>query len=263
MSAVLEVRNLHKRFGENYVLRDISFSAQAGELIGYIGPNGAGKSTTVKIILGLLEADIGEVLIHGAPIDPSDSAYKRSIGYVPETSTLYDTLTLREYVHFTGKLYSLSNELIRLRSEPMIEILDLADSMDKRLGAFSKGMRQKTLIITSLLHNPEILFWDEPLTGLDANSVLVIKGIMSRLAEQGKVIFYSSHVMETVERLSQRILLLNEGKILADGTLQEIRGNTDVSLETFFNEITGFTQHDEMAEQFVDAMLQGSDHETR
>ena len=254
MHTILEVRGLYKRFGQQEVLRDISFSVGPGEIIGYIGPNGAGKSTTVKIILGLLEADAGEVLLKGQAIDPADSTYKRMIGYVPETAALYDTLTLREYIHFTGKLYGLSAEQINSRSLPMLEIMDLDDSLDKRLGAFSKGMRQKTLIITSLLHSPDVLFWDEPLNGLDANSVLVIKEIMARLAAQGKTIFYSSHIMETVEKLSQRILLLNEGRILADGTLQQIRGNTDVSLETFFNEVTGFTEHAELADRFVAAV---------
>lgn len=254
MNTILEVRGLYKSFGRQEVLRDINFAVQPGEIIGYIGPNGAGKSTTVKIILGLLDADSGEVLIKGQPINPEDSDYKRMIGYVPESSALYDTLTLREYVNFTGKLYGLSSDLINARATPMLEIMELGDSLDKRLGAFSKGMRQKTLIITSLLHNPDVLFWDEPLNGLDANSVLVIKEIMARLADQGKSIFYSSHIMETVEKLSQRILLLNDGRILADGTLQQIRGNTDVSLETFFNEVTGFTEHGQLADRFVAAV---------
>lgn len=258
MEPIIEVEGLNKRFGSQQVLTDVSFAVHPGEIIGYIGPNGAGKSTTVKIILGLLPADSGSVRIKGKRIDPSDASYKRMIGYVPEASTLYDTLTLREYIIFTGKLYGLSEEEITARATPMCEVMDLTDALDKRLGAFSKGMRQKTLIITSLLHNPDILFWDEPLSGLDANSVLVIKEIMVKLAEQGKAIFYSSHIMETVERLSPRIIMLDQGIIIADGKLGELSGDPSVSLEDFFNRVTGFTDHEAMADRFVDAVTGGA-----
>lgn len=257
MDTILEVRHLHKAFGQQQVLKDISFQVTPGEIIGYIGPNGAGKSTTVKIILGLLEADSGDVLIKGQAINLQDASYKRMIGYVPEAAALYETLSLREYLLFTGRLYGLTEATILARVEPMLEVLQLEDALDKRLGAFSKGMRQKTLIMTSLLHDPDLLFWDEPLNGLDANSVQVIKAIMVKLAQEGKSIFYSSHIMDTVERISPRIIMLNDGYIIADGSMDQIRGDSDETLEGFFNKVTGFTNYDALATTFVEAMKRG------
>ncbi len=251
MNPILELRQVNKFFGEHHVLKDISFQVMPGELIGYIGPNGAGKSTTVKIVLGLLAPDSGEVLFEGVPVTGDDVSYKAKIGYVPEQTALYDTLTLREYIMFTGLLYGMNDNLIKRRSESMLASFELEDALDKRLGAFSKGMRQKALILCSLLHDPDLLFWDEPLSGLDANTVLLVKEIMLKLAEMGKALFYSSHNMDTVEKLSQRILLLNEGRIIADGSLADISGSATTSLEDFFSQVTGFTDHDRLAAQFL------------
>lgn len=259
MNPILELRQVNKRFGDQHVLKDISFKVMPGELIGYIGPNGAGKSTTVKIVLGLLQANSGEVLFEGAPISPFDASYKAKIGYVPEQTALYDTLTLREYITFTGRLYGMDDALIESRSTPMLESFDLVNALDKRLGAFSKGMRQKTLIICSLLHDPDLLFWDEPLSGLDANTVLLVKEIMLRLSKRGKALFYSSHNMDTVEKISQRILLLNEGHIIADGSLEEISGSQTTSLESFFNQVTGFTEHEIYADWFFAGLPERSE----
>lgn len=251
---LLELKNVWKSFGDKDVLKGISFSVQEGEIIGYIGPNGAGKSTTVKLILGLLELDQGDIFLRGQRITTEDVTYKSQIGYVPEQTSIYETLTLEEYILFSGQLYGLSQETIMHRAKPMLEIFELEDSRDKLLGSFSKGMRQKTLIIASLIHNPRLIFWDEPLSGLDANTVLLVKEIMLKLSMQGKTIFYSSHNMDTVEKLSHRIVLLNDGEIIANGTLEEIQGAESRSLELFFNEVTGFTQHDAKAKQFVQAL---------
>lgn len=254
MNPILELRHVHKSFGDRQVLDDISFQVMPGELIGYIGPNGAGKSTTVKIVLGLLAADSGEVLFEGAPITGSDTRYKAKIGYVPEQTALYDTLTLREYILFTGRLYGMPDDLIQHRSESLLAGFQLEDVLDRRMGAFSKGMRQKSLILCSLLHDPDLLFWDEPLSGLDANTVLLVKEMMLRLSEMGKALFYSSHHMDTVEKVSQRILLLNNGRIIADGSLAEISGSTTTSLEAFFNQVTGCTDYEQAARQLLSGL---------
>lgn len=257
MHPILELRNVNKSFGDQAVLKDISFKVMPGELIGYIGPNGAGKSTTVKIVLGLLAADSGEILFEGKPISAEDVSYKGKIGYVPEQTALYDTLTLREYILFTGRLYGMEDALIKRRSEPMLESFEITEALDKRLGAFSKGMRQKTLILCSLLHDPDLLFWDEPLSGLDANTVLLVKEIMLKLSDMGKALFYSSHNMDTVEKISQRIMLLNEGHIIADGSLEDISGSATTSLEAFFNQVTGYTEHEQLAEAFLSSLEGG------
>ena len=258
MQPILELRNVNKSFGDQHVLKDISFQVKPGELIGYIGPNGAGKSTTVKIVLGLLSPDSGDVIFEGIPITDEDVSYKAKIGYVPEQTALYDTLTLREYLIFTGRLYGMSDEMIKHRSTSMLESFELEDALDKRLGAFSKGMRQKTLILCSLLHDPDLLFWDEPLSGLDANTVLLVKEIMLKLSAMGKALFYSSHNMDTVERISRRIMLLNEGYIIADGSLEEISGSATTSLEAFFNQVTGFTEHEQLAARFLSGLARGN-----
>ncbi|SEK51398.1 ABC-2 type transport system ATP-binding protein [Carnobacterium iners] len=254
MLPILEIKNLRKSFGSNEVLKGVDFAVYPGEIIGYIGTNGAGKSTTVKMILGLMKPDAGEIIIFGEPLDGNETNYKAQIGYVPENADLYETLTAHEYFLFVGQLYGLEETLIQKRSLAMMTALKIEKAFHNRLSTFSKGMRQKVLIISSLLHNPTILFWDEPLNGLDANSVLVIKEILAQLKAEGKTIFYSSHIMDTVEKLSDRILILNNGKIVADGPFNEIRHEAEGTLEELFNELTGFDEHFQLAEDFLEAM---------
>ncbi|EXJ22691.1 ABC transporter ATP-binding protein [Alkalibacterium sp. AK22] len=261
MEPILEIIDLRKQFDGTPVLKGVSFSVKPGEIVGYIGPNGAGKSTTVKIILGMLSKDAGEVRLFGQPLDQSDVAYKARIGYVPENAELYDTLTAKEYLLFIGELYGLEETVIMSKTEKMMEALGIREAMNRRLASFSKGMRQKVLIISSLLHDPDILFWDEPLSGLDANSVQIIKELLWKLKQDGKTIFYSSHVMDTVEKLSDRILILNDGAVAADGTFEELKQEADGTLEQLFNTLTGFDQHAALAEDFLLAMKGEAPHD--
>lgn len=254
MESILEINQLVKQFDGKVVLKEVTFAVQPGEIIGYIGPNGAGKSTTVKIILGMLEKDGGSIKIFGEPIESKDVSYKSRIGYVPENADLYETLTAREYLLFIGELYGMKEEDILTKSEQMMGALGIKEALNSRLSSFSKGMRQKVLIISSLMHNPDILFWDEPLSGLDANSVQVIKELLWKLKKDGKTIFYSSHVMDTVEKLSDRILILNDGEVVADGPFEELKEEADGTLEQLFNTLTGFDQHGLLADQFLQAM---------
>lgn len=258
MEPILELREVRKSFGGNTVLKGVNFSVHPGEIIGYIGPNGAGKSTTVKIILGMLQQDAGEILLFGKPITSSDDTYKTKIGYVPENAELYETLSAEEYLLFVGRLYGLEEEVVRHKSLEMMRILGIESAFKNRLSSFSKGMRQKVLIISSLLHNPDILFWDEPLNGLDANSVQIIKEILIALKEDGKTIFYSSHIMDTVEKLSDRIMILNEGTVVADGPFEALQQEADGTLEQLFNQLTGFNEHAELAQSFMSALKGGT-----
>ncbi|WP_334076824.1 ABC transporter ATP-binding protein [Paenibacillus sanfengchensis] len=249
---IITMRDLRMRFGEKYVLNGIDLDVHPGQIIGYIGPNGAGKSTTVKIMLGLVEGYAGEVRILGASPKDGGVEYKKRIGYVPETAEIYDTLTAREYLTFIGELYGLPGELAERKARRLMEQFGLKDVFNVRIATFSKGMKQKVLLISSLLHNPDILFLDEPLSGLDANSVMVVKEILARLAAQGKTVFYSSHIMDVVEKISHRIILLDGGRIVADGSFEELKGQgREGSLEQVFNQLTGFNQHQEIADQFV------------
>lgn len=252
MDPVIEIKDLTMRFGSNMVLKAVNLEVHKGQIIGYIGPNGAGKSTTVKIMLGLIDDYFGEVKIFGKDISDGNVDYKSKIGYVPETAEIYDNLTANEYLTFVGKLYGMNEEEVEEKAKRLIEILGLKDVFNSRIASFSKGMRKKVLIISSLIHNPDLIFLDEPLSGLDANSVMVVKEILAQLAEQGKTIFYSSHIMDVVEKISNRIILLNDGKIVADGSFEDLKQqNREGSLEEIFNELTGFNEHKEMARDFV------------
>lgn len=251
------MRNLQKSFGTKKVLKGIDLDIHKGEIIGYIGPNGAGKSTTVKIMLGLIEEYTGEVRIFGDDISNGNVQYKKRIGYVPETAEIYDNLTGREYLTFIGELYGLHYDEADEKAKKMMELFGLKNVYDSRISSYSKGMRQKVLVISSLLNDPDILFFDEPLSGMDANSVMVFKEILAELKTQGKTIFYSSHIMEVVEKISSRIILIDDGRIVADGSFDELKEKSmDGSLEEIFNELTGFKEHKQIAEEIV-SIVQG------
>ncbi|PYF08440.1 ABC transporter ATP-binding protein [Ureibacillus chungkukjangi] len=249
---LLSIKDLRKHYGSKTVLNGVSLEVKRGEIIGYIGPNGAGKSTTIKILLGIESGYSGEVKIFGQDISTESMEYKRKIGYVPEIAELYDNLTGYEYLTFIGELYGLDSDFADFKAKRLMNLFGIGEVYHSRIASYSKGMRQKILIISSLLHNPEILFFDEPINGLDANSVMIFKEIMTQLAAQGKTIFYSSHIMDVVEKISSRIILLHDGKIAADGTFEELKDtNKEGSLEQIFNELTGFSEHKEIGERFV------------
>ncbi|MFN0224279.1 ABC transporter ATP-binding protein [Paenibacillus sp. KR2-11] len=255
---VILIEDLRMSYGSHQVLKGISLHVRQGEVIGYIGPNGAGKSTTVKILLGLTEGFTGRVSVLGTEITAGNAEYKRRIGYVPELADLYDSLTAREYLTFTGELYGLDADRADRKAAQLMELLGVLEVYDARIASFSKGMKQKVLLISSLLHNPDILFLDEPLSGLDANSVMIVKELLAQLALQGKTIFYSSHIMDVVEKISSRIVLLHDGRIAADGSFEELQAlGQDRSLEGIFNELTGFHEHKRIAEAFAELVREG------
>ncbi|MGM0898510.1 MAG: ABC transporter ATP-binding protein [Bacillota bacterium] len=256
---VLSIKNLTMNYGGKNVLNGIDLEVAKGEIIGYIGPNGAGKSTTVKIMLGLIDDYQGEVVIFGQDISSGDPSYKKKIGYVPENAEAYDNLTAMEYLVFTGELYGMDRDAAQSKAERLLGQFELQDVGHSRLSSFSKGMKQKVLIIASLLHDPDLLFWDEPLSGLDANSMMVIQEILAQLAAQGKTIFYSSHIMDLVEKISNRIVLLVKGEVVADATFEELKEMSEEgSLSGIFNQLTGFTEHRNKALDFV-SIVQGDE----
>ncbi|MBW4829646.1 MAG: ABC transporter ATP-binding protein [Clostridiaceae bacterium] len=254
---IITIRGLEKSFGTKEVLKGINLDVEKGQIIGYIGPNGAGKSTTVKIMLGLINEYVGEIKIFGEDISSGNVEYKKKIGYVPEVAEIYDSLTGREYLTFIGELYGLDYDVADEKAKKLMELFNLEKVYDSRISSYSKGMRQKVVIISSLLNNPDILFLDEPLSGMDANSVMVFKEVLAELASQGKTIFYSSHIMEVVEKISNRIILINDGKIVADGSFDKLKEKSmEGSLEEIFNNLTGFKEHREIAEEIV-SIVQG------
>ncbi|MEA4934046.1 MAG: ABC transporter ATP-binding protein [Lawsonibacter sp.] len=248
----VSIRDLKMSYGDKQVLNGINLEIQRGQIIGYIGPNGAGKSTTVKILLGILEGYQGQVQILGEDISSDSTAYKKKIGYVPETADIYDSLSAQEYLTFIGELYGLNFETADRKARRLMALFGIESVYSARISSYSKGMKQKVLIIASLIHNPEIIFFDEPLSGLDANSVLVFKEILTELAAPGKTIFYSSHIMEVVEKISDRIIMLNNGDIVADGTFAQLKAQcSQGTLEDIFNQLSGFSQHQSIAGEFI------------
>lgn len=249
---VISVRDLKMSYGTKQVLNGINLEIPRGQVIGYIGPNGAGKSTTVKILLGILQGYEGEVRVLGEDISSESIEYKKKIGYVPETAEIYDSLSAQEYLTFIGELYGLDFETADQKALKLMTLFGIEEAYSNRISSFSKGMKQKVLIIASLIHNPDIVFFDEPLSGLDANSVMVFKEIMTELSKQGKTIFYSSHIMEVVEKVSDRIIMISGGSIVADGTFDELKLQcSQGSLEEIFNQLSGFSQHKDIAGEFI------------
>jgi len=254
MEPMITIRYLRKQYGDKIVLSNINLEVYPGQIIGYIGPNGAGKSTTVKILTGIIQDYDGDITVGGKNLRDNVLEIKKMIGYIPELAELYDQLTPREYLNFIGKLYHLPDATIDERSTKMLSSLGLLSNIDQRMESFSKGMKQKVLIASGLLHNPSIVILDEPLSGLDANAVIMIKELLQVLKQEGKTIFYCSHMMDVVEKVSDRIILIDKGNIIADGTIQELRQNSTDSLEQIFSKLTSGGNQVENADAFASAI---------
>ncbi len=254
MKPIITFRNLNKHYGSKHVLKDINLDIYPGQVIGYIGPNGAGKSTTVKILAGLLGDFSGEVTVDGIDIRTDSLAVKSKIGLVPELAELYDVLTPHEFLNLMGALYNMQPELVIERGGKMLEAFGLAGNLNQRMETFSKGMKQKVLITAGLMHNPEIIILDEPLSGLDANAVIVVKELISKLAKSGKTVFYCSHMMDIVEKVSDRIILIDQGTVIADGTIEELRERQgQESLEAIFAGLTATEAMHDASDKLLDA----------
>lgn len=236
---LIQIRNLSKSYGSKLVLKSLNLDIFPGQVIGYIGPNGAGKSTTVKILTGLIPDFNGEVIVDGINMSQNPLEIKKLIGYVPENAEIYDVLTPMEYLDFIGKLYNMEEAVLHDRAKKLLTAFGLGDNIDARMDTFSKGMKQKVLLISGIIHNPKIIVLDEPLSGLDANAVIMIKELIVRLKQEGKTIFYCSHVMDVVEKVSDRILLINKGEIIADGSFESLKQDHAVTLEQIFAKLTG------------------------
>jgi ABC-2 type transport system ATP-binding protein len=251
---IVEIQNLQKSYGQKLVLQGIDLQITSGQIIGYIGPNGAGKSTTVKILCGLINDFQGEVTIFGKDLRRHTIEIKQQVGYIPENAALYESLTPLEFMEFVGGMRGLGPDPARRKAEALMNLFEMKPHLNQRIATFSKGMRQKVLICSALLHNPDLIFMDEPLSGLDANSVIMVKEMLMHLAHEGKTIFYSSHLMDVVEKISDRIILIDQGKVIADGSFHELNQlSHDENLEKMFTRLTGNTDHGEKAEAFINA----------
>jgi ABC-2 type transport system ATP-binding protein len=254
----IKVSELTRCYGDFVAVDHISFEVEAGEVLGYLGPNGAGKSTTVKMLTGVLRPTAGSIFIDGRPLLDDPLWIKRRIGYVPEAGGLYESLTGLEFLQLTGRLYHMPDDLILDKAREFLRLFGLEASMDQRLSSYSKGMKQKVLISSALIHNPDIVFFDEPLSGLDANSMLVFKEVIRQLAAQGKTIFYCSHILDVVERMCRRVVIIDHGKIIADAPVAELKQTTSQgSLEEVFKKLTDSADVSEIARNFSALVARG------
>ena len=252
---MLEVRALTKRYNGIPAVDGVSFRIAPGEILGYVGPNGAGKSTTVKMIVGLVEPSEGQILFEGRSVIDDSAAFQRRIGYVPEEATLYPHLSGREHLQLHGRLRGMGRDALEAKTDRFLHLFGLWDDADCPVSAYSKGMRQKILLSAALLHDPEVLVLDVPLSGLDVTTALVVRELLQGLAQRGKLVFYSSHVLEVVERVCHRILILRSGRVVAHDSLGQLRERTHLeSLGEIFAQLTGGANPGVLAAQIQEAM---------
>jgi ABC-2 type transport system ATP-binding protein len=255
MSGALEVRHLTKRFNGIAAVDDVSFTIEPGEILGYVGPNGAGKSTTVKMLIGMLGPSDGKILHAGRSVIHDMPAFQRRLGYVPEEPNLYAFLSGREYLLLTGRLRGIERDLLDRKIDSFLRLFSLYDDGDAPVSSYSKGMRQKILLSAALLHDPEVLILDEPLSGLDTNTMIAVRELLQALASRGKIIFYCSHVLDAMEKVCARVLILRKGRVVAYDTIERLREQADrPSLEGVFTRFTEEDAQRDLAERILGAM---------
>jgi len=250
---MLELHNVHKRYLSIPAVDNVSFTARAGEVTGYLGANGSGKSTTMKLITGLIEMTSGEILFGGQSIQQDPIGYKRRIGYVPEEPQLYTHLSGSEYLVMVAQLRGLPGKSAAASISGLLRLLGLWGDRHVAMSSYSKGMRQKVLLAAALLHNPDLVLLDEPFSGLDVGSSLVLRSLIEELARRGKVVLLSSHELETVERLCSRVVILHRGKIVADDSIARLRSMMELpTLEGIFSQLAVEQDTNAIAREIAD-----------
>jgi ABC-2 type transport system ATP-binding protein len=252
---MLEVCGLTKKFNGLAAVENVSFTLRPGEILGYVGPNGAGKSTTVKMIIGLLDPSEGQILFRGKSVIDDLPGFQSRIGYVPEESHLYPHLSGWEYLQLVGRLRGLPREILEPKIDGFLSLFSLRDDANCPVSAYSKGMRQKILISAALIHNPELLILDEPLSGLDVTTALVLRDLLQGLAAQGRMILYSSHVLDVLEKVCSEVLILCKGHVAAHDTIERLRESLhETSLEGIFGQLTREQNHRAIAADILEVM---------
>ncbi len=252
---MLELRNVTKTYRSIPAVADVSFHLQQGEVLGYLGPNGSGKSTTVKMVIGMTRPTSGKVLFQGEDIHGDLAGYRRCLGYVPEEAQVYTHLSGLEYLQLVGRLRGMGETLIEQRGRRLLALLSLERAQYSPMSQYSKGMKQRVLLAAALLHNPPLLVFDEPLSGLDAVSARLFKDLLLLLAAQGKAILYISHVLEVVERVCGRVIVLSQGSVVANATPAELTRMTDLpTLEHVFAQLVHQADTAQTARDMVEAI---------
>jgi len=252
---MLELRGITKRYNFFPAVNKVSFAVKPGEILGYLGPNRAGKTTTIKMLAGLLKPSSGEILYKGKNIKKNHQEYKKRVGYVPEEPEIYPHLSAYDYLLMVGRLRLLREKELKRKIEQFIKLFGLSLDMHSPISAYSKGMVQKVLISSALLHSPDILLLDEPLSGLDVETSLVINDLVKKLRDEGKIIFYCSHILEVVEKLCSRVIIIYKGQIVADDSVENLRDLMKLpSLVDIFNQLVVHEDTAGIAEEIVKAM---------
>jgi ABC-2 type transport system ATP-binding protein len=259
-NAVVRLRGVSKAYADKQALEPIDLDIHAGEVVGYLGPNGAGKTTTIKILTGITEDFIGSAEVCGFDVRRQALEVKKRIGYVPEVAALYDALSPLEYLQFVGRVHHMNDALIQRRAVEMLNLLGLEGEHEVPMYNFSKGMKQKVLFTAGVIHNPSVLFLDEPLSGLDVNATMLLKEVIAQMAVAGKTIFYTSHNMDAVQNICHRLVILDKGRVVADGSLAELQEQQGKSqtLENIFSKLTSDVDHVAMAMSFMRSLGSGN-----
>jgi ABC-2 type transport system ATP-binding protein len=252
---MLELMSVSKTYRSIPAVEDVSFALNAGEVLGYLGPNGSGKSTTVKMVMGMIRPTKGKVLFAGRNIHDDLTSYRVQLGYVPEEAQVYTHLSGLEYLQLVGRLRGIEEKLLNHKARTLLQLLSLEAAQYSALSEYSKGMKQRVLIAAALLHDPRLMVFDEPLSGLDAISARLFKDLLVLLSAEGKAILYISHVLEVVERVCSRVIVLAKGRIVADAPPEDlIRLTALPTLESVFAELVQQTNTEQVARDLVDVM---------
>jgi ABC-2 type transport system ATP-binding protein len=235
----LQTRHLTRYFGDFVAVNQLNLEIRRGSFFGFLGPNGAGKSTTIKMLTGLLAPTAGQIEILGHDLAADPLVVKRLIGVVPEDLNLFERLTGAEYLTFVGRMYELERHVIAERTAELLHVMELADKPKSLMIEYSHGMRKKIALAAALIHNPQVLFLDEPFEGVDAVAARTIKNLLERMCARGVTIFLTSHILEIVERLCTEIAIINHGRIVAAGPLDELREQAGTNLEEYFVQLVG------------------------
>jgi ABC-2 type transport system ATP-binding protein len=253
---MLAAQGLYKFYGSVPAVQNVTFTLEPGQVLGYLGPNGSGKSTTVKMLTGLLEPTDGEVTHSGQNIHKNLAAYRKRLGYVPEEANLYPYLTGQEYLDMVATLRAMPDSRKSARINSLLELFSLWPHRYVALGSYSKGMRQRILLIAALMDNPDLLILDEPLSGLDVTSALIIKNLIQTLSARGKSIFYCSHILEVVEKVCTHLIVLRKGQVIAHGTTRDVRERIGTSsLEGVFLQLVEEKDVTKTANEIVDVVV--------
>ena len=234
---MIEIKNVVKKYGKKVALKDISFNVEDGEIFAFIGHNGAGKTTLIKSIVGIHDIDEGDILINGKSIKTKPVECKKEIAYVPDNPELYENMTAIDYINFICDMYEIDQETRTENITRYAKMFEIEDKLNDTIDSYSHGMKQKVALIAALAHNPKVLIMDEPFVGLDPKAVFDFKEVMNEMLKEGKIVFFSTHILDVAEKLCSRVAIIKKGELVKVGTMKEVKG--DKSLENVFMELEG------------------------